>query len=183
MNYRWCLLIVCVQISCQGGEIQRLYEKVKGDGTNQVLPSLGFPAAPSTNHGITEIGIERTGCFGSCPVYTCIVRSDGFVRYTCVAHVKRLGNWEARLDPYIFHRTANFIVISGYLGMRDEFTVAITDGDTVYTMITRGKQRKVFSNYANSGPDKLWVLQRLIDGMVSELQWTKVDDQPKDVAK
>ena len=177
---RILLFTFCIHVIAAGaGELQRLY--FAQPQTNEVTISdlIGPPKGPSTNHGISEIGIERTPCFGTCPVYTCIIRSNGTVRYVGVAHVERLGTWETKIDPYQYHRVANFILTSRYLEMKDTYLCGVTDADTVYTMIVRAGRRKIFSNYASSGPDSIWVLQHLIDSLVAGSKWRQVSSATK----
>ena len=151
--------------------------------TNYVTTHEPFsgPTMPATTNGISEIGIERTPCFGSCPAYVCIIRNDGTVRYHGEAHVDRIGDWETTIAPYEFHQLANFIAESGDLQMQDTFTSSVTDGETVYTTFVMRGRRKVFSNYASSGPPKLWALQRLIDGLSAGATWrpTVIKSKPK----
>lgn len=164
------ILLVALQIS-QGGQIADLYWQQRRTNDLATTGAFSPPELPSITHGITEIGIERTPCFGSCPVYLCIIRSDGTVRYHGQESVEHMGDWEAKIDPYGFHNLANFIVGSGYSEMADTFASNVTDGDTVYTTFVINGHRKVFRNYASSGPPKLWALQQLTDGLLIGAAW------------
>jgi hypothetical protein len=157
-----------------GGQIADYYWQQSRTNALASSGALSPPKLPPTTHGITEIGIERTPCFGTCPVYVCIIRSDGTVRYRGEAHVERMGDWEAKIDPYRFHHLANFIAESGYVEMPDTFASNVTDGDTVFTSYVKNGRRKVFRNYASSGPSKLWALQELIDGLTIGASWRQV---------
>jgi hypothetical protein len=164
------LLLAALQTS-QAGEIADRYwqeHKTNGLATSETFSP---PKPPSTTHGITEIGIERTPCLGVCPVYGFTVRSDGTVRYHGEAHVDRLGDWETTIGAYEFHNLANFIAESGYWQMENTFASNVTDGDAVYTTFVMSGRRKVFRNYASSGPPKLWALQQLIDGLLAGATW------------
>lgn len=145
------VFLAAVEFS-RGGQIADLFWRQHE--TNDLASSGAFspPKPPPATHGISEIGIERTPCFGSCPVYVCIIRGDGSVRYHGEAGVERIGNWEANIDPYRFRILANFIAESGYAEMQDNFASNVTDGDTVYTTFVIQGHRKVFRNYASSGP-------------------------------
>ena len=163
----------------RAGEIANYYwqqQRTNHVGTNTPFSGLKVPA---TTHGITEIGIERAPCFGSCPVYVCIIRNDGTVRYHGEAHADRIGGWETTIDRYKFHELANFIVESGYSQMEETFTCNVTCGDTVYTTFVMKGHRMVFSNYHRSGPPKLWALQQLIDGLLVGATWHPSTVTPK----
>ena len=73
-------------------------------------PALGLR---STNYGISEIGIERTVCFGSCPAYSFIVSSNGNFRYEGEKHVKRAGKATGTVSVCEFEQLARFIRDSG----------------------------------------------------------------------
>lgn len=174
------LLLTTFQIA-RAGPIADCYWQQQR--TNDLAASGVYspPKRQSTTHGITEIGIERTHCFGSCPVYVCLIRSDGTVRYHGEAHVDRIGDWETTIDPYRFHQLANFIAESDYLQMPDTFANNLTDGDTAYTTFLMKGRRKIFRNYASSGPPKVWALQQLIDGLLQGAAWhpSAVPPKPK----
>jgi hypothetical protein len=172
------IFLAAFQIS-QGGPIADQY--FQQPRTNDLASYVPFapPKYPSTNHGITEIGIERTPCFGSCPVYVCVVRNDGTVRYHGEANVDKLGDWDGTTDAYYFHQLANFIVDSGFADMPTAYSNNATDGETVYTTFVLKGRRKVFSNYMSSGPAKLWALQKLIDGLVADAAWQRGSGQPE----
>ncbi len=153
------------------GEIEKAYwQQQTTNSWKGGTPFSGLKRI-STTHGVTEIGIERTPCFGTCPVYVCIITSSGTVRYHGEATAERIGDWETKIDPYKFHQLANYIAESGYWEMEDTFATSVTDGDTVYTTFLLKGRRKVFRNYASSAPPKLWALQQLIDGLLVGAAW------------
>jgi hypothetical protein len=162
----------------QAGEIADHYRRE----TNHVQTSYVFtgPKMPPPTNGISEIGIERAGCFGPCPVYVCIIRSNGTVRFHGGGHVDKIGEWVTTIDPYKFNRLADFIAESGYAQLQDTFPFSVTDADTVYTTFVMKGRRKVFMNYASSGPPKLWALQQLIDGLLAGAEWHRSTVAPKE---
>ena len=165
------VLVLAALPTARGGEIEAFYWAQQK--TNQAISTnvVLSPRFLSTDHGITEIGIERTTCFGSCPAYVCTVRSDGTVRYHGEKHVERLGDWEANIDPYKFHSLANFIARSDYAKMGETFDRGGYDAETVYTTFVLKERRKVFRDYCSSGPPHLWALEQLIDGLVAGANW------------
>ncbi len=165
------LLLPAVVLSATAAQIEDLYWQQHRTNDPVSSGTLTAPKQQSMIHGITEIGIERTPCFGSCPAYVCIVRSDGTVRYHGDAHAERVGDWEAKIDTYAFHQLANFIVDSAFLELPDTFASNVTDGSSVYTTFVSKGRRKVFRDYAGSGPPKLWALEQLIDGLSVGAAW------------
>jgi Domain of unknown function (DUF6438) len=130
----------------------------------------------SANHGITEIGIERTTCFGECPAYTFIVKSDGSFRYKGDQYVGRTGEFKGTITVWRFDQLARFIRDSGYMDLGDLHWRLVSDHPTVYTTVVLGGKRKVVSNYVDAGPTKLWAIEQLIDDLMREAQWTESEN-------
>lgn len=64
------LLFLFIASSVFGGESADLYrnqENIPPDGATQ---SQSLKDGKSDKHGFTEIGLERTECYGTCPAYT-----------------------------------------------------------------------------------------------------------------
>src|SRR6187200_1158641 len=81
------LLLAAVAL---GGEIASLHQKF-AKATPDLAKSRTHEQVDSEDHGITEIGLERTACFGKCPIYSVVIKSDGSVQYTGEKFVERLG--------------------------------------------------------------------------------------------
>jgi hypothetical protein len=151
------------------GEIGQAYSKIPHpdvDLTNK-------PPSPITltNHGITQIGIERSACYGTCPVYTFVLNSDGTFRYKGEAFVERTGTFTGTIPVYEFNRLAQYLKDSGYMHLRDGYGVPGDDGETVFTMVVMNGTRKVVMDHSRSGPSKLWAMEELIDRVLASAKW------------
>ena len=160
------------------GEISDFHLKNARDKSGDSRKSRSYDEIASTNHGITEIGIERTGCYGTCPSYTFIVKSDGTFRYKGLDHVERKGEFSGRISVWSFHQLAQFIRDSSYLELEDGYTGMDTDNPTTYTMVVMNGKRKTVSNYANAGPTKLWAIEQLIDDLMAKAKWDGTQETP-----
>jgi hypothetical protein len=173
------LTLLAVLPSARAGEIETHYWELQKTNLAGVSPALvSPPRTPPTNHGITEIGIERTPCFGSCRVYTCVVSNDGTLRYQGKAHVEKLGTWDGKVDPDEFHALANFIARSNYINIAETFTSGRYDSESVYTTFVMWGRRKVIRDYGGSGPPELWALENLIDGVIAGAVWRQPAAKP-----
>ena len=177
----WTIAVfVSVTLVASGGEIADHFYTNAAQSFLDSMSSARPPKVVSTNHGITEIGIERTTCFGSCPAYTFIIKSDGTVRYKGIKFVERTGDFTGTIPVWYFHAIAEFIKDSEYDKLQEAYAALITDNPTTFTtVVTRGK-RKTIRNYADSGPRKLWAVEELIDGLMAKTKW---DGAPKPSAK
>jgi Domain of unknown function (DUF6438) len=123
---------------------------------------------------ISEIAIERTGCYGTCPIYWLRLRADGSAETDARAYTPHLGHHRGSLDPRRFQELANLVLELGFFGFDDSYSCLVTDSPTVYVSITRGKQRKIISHYAPdmTGPRALEIIEEKIDDYADEVHWS-----------
>jgi len=162
-------LLLLTGLLARGGELAELHSKQGQSGG--LGKSRSHEEVESTKHGITEIGVERTICFGTCPAYTFIVKSDGTFRYKGEEHAKRKGEFTGRIELWDFHRLAQFIKDSGYMNLENDYFRAVTDNPTTFTTVVLEGRRKIVRNYADAGPTKLWAIEQLIDDLMNKAEW------------
>jgi hypothetical protein len=170
------LAVLGVCSSAYAGELAELHKKTVGTGgiRQDIFPDRN--KSRSEEHGITEIGLERTLCFGTCPAYTVIVKSDGTLRYKGERFVQKVGEHTGRVEVWQFNNLARFIKDEGYMDLKNTYSISAYDLSTTYSTVVVDGKRKIIKNYGNSGPTKLWAIEELIDKMVLEAQW---DDEKK----
>lgn len=114
---------------------------------------------------VTEVTLETTGCFGSCPIYSLTFRRDGSVRYDGKDYVDRKGTVHGEISKADFLRLELLLFKNGYFQLSRNYEVPVTDMSSVITSAVVGGRRKKVRNYANSGPFGLWVVESAIEGM------------------
>lgn len=127
---------------------------------------------------ITEITLERTACFGTCPIYKITLRRDGTATYVGRRFVDRIGTYKGNV--YGFERLAQFVEAQGFFKMNNEYTVAVTDLPSAITSAVRQGQRKTVTDYGDKEPLELWAIEHAIDGIVANTKWEKVSDKTSD---
>ena len=120
--------------------------------------------APISKDQITEVTLERTGCFGTCPIYKVTVRRDGTISYNGKQYVELKGAYEGTV--YGFDRLAQLIIASGYFKLKDNYASNATDLPSAVTTVVAKGQRKTITNYGDFGPVELWGVEMAIDGML-----------------
>lgn len=165
--------ILLVPVFTLGGEIAELHKRfvrIKEADTRKQLER--FQALDAPRHGVTEIGLERTACHGTCPVYTVVLKSDGTFRYLGEENVLRKGKHSGRISTYQFNRLAEFVIESGYLDMQSDYDLpSVLDFPSTFTTAVVNGKRKLVRNYGDLGPVKLWALQQSIDSLLTEAEW------------
>lgn len=171
---RGWLILGLIALPATAGEVEELYKKwVRPKNVNSAPQQTRFErlqdAAPK--HGVTEIGLERTVCYGTCPVYSVYLKPDGSVRYVGTEHVARLGTHVGEINPEDFHQLAEYLVESGYASLETEYPLPVSDLPSTYTTAVINGKRKVIHHYGGYGPVKLWVLEQAIDAVVARATW------------
>jgi Domain of unknown function (DUF6438) len=129
---------------------------------------------------ITKIVLERTRCFGTCPVYTVTVLSSGRVEFTGEDHVKVKGVQTSQISPPDFARLVKKIDEIDFFNLRSRYDgrnpdgsgTTVTDLPTRKTSVTRGGETKKVENYFR-GPKGLGELEDLIDKLTKSAKWIR----------
>ena len=127
---------------------------------------------------IIRITLERTPCFGSCPVYTVTVHRSGRVVFSGKEHVRMKGVRSGRISAAAFATLVKKIDEINFFSLRDRYDgknpdgtgVTVTDLPTRKTSVTRGKRTKTVENYFR-GPPGLDELEKLIDELAKTGRW------------
>ena len=148
--------------------VMREAEKVAARLQRERGPSTALFAAPASSsatpapQGSITITLERTACFGFCPVYRVTLRDDGTVEYTGRQHVKVTGAQTWKIDPAAVRALAQEMQDAGYFELQDQYRAMVTDHPTVHTSLTIGSRTKKIQHYV-AGPQKLKDLEARID--------------------
>lgn len=165
------------------GELQSLHSVIgkpapEPEPAKETMPGVtqlpGFAPLPSPeDYGISEIGIERTRCFGDCPAYTFIVSMDGSFRYVGEYGVEHMGEHTGTVSVGQLNQVMAFIGESGYADFQDTYSASFLDAPTVYSMVVQSGDTKVIENYGNTGPATLWAIEQLIDSLLETAEWNE----------
>ena len=131
---------------------------------------------------ITKIVLERTTCFGVCPVYTLTVQSSGRVEFVGTKHVWETGPHRGKISRADFARLVKKIEEINFFALNNRYDgkkpngsgATVTDLPTRKTSVTRGDQTKTVENYFR-GPPGLKELEDLIDEVTKSSIWITGD--------
>ena len=135
----------------------------------------GEPKTPvPTDLQSVVITLERTACYGYCPVYKLTVYGDGRIIYEGTKYVKIVGTRTASIsDDQIKQLIDEFRKID-YFSLKDSYQhLDATDMPGVITSLTIDGQKKTVNHYHGdlSAPKSLTNLENAIDHIVSSDQW------------
>ena len=163
------LFLVLTMTTVFGGEIANQLPK---HPKNHIFPA-NYDPFRSTNYGITRIGIEHTGCLGTCPIFTFIINSDGTFRYHGEDYAKRRGDWHGTVDLGRLNPVLRYISEMRFFNLDDEYLMPWTDLPGTYTMVVTRTHKKIVYNYAGFGPAKLAALEDIIDRLLEDAKWKR----------
>jgi hypothetical protein len=131
------------------------------------------------------IKLERTRCFGACPVYTVSIDAKGNVVYEGIRFVQVQGRVTDRIPV---SRVAALLATAdriGFFELGDQYRTKknpdgsetiVTDLPTTFVTITSGGRTKRIEDYYG-GPDSLKELERQIDDAAGTKRWIRAQDR------
>ncbi len=118
--------------------------------------------------------LERTPCFGMCPVYSVAVFEDGTAVYLGIRHVAQPGVQVTNVDPDQVELLASQMTDLGYFEWEDEYMWQIvTDQPYTITTLNWDDQSKQITRYDGdpNAPVGLVRFEDRIDRLVDVAQW------------
>jgi Domain of unknown function (DUF6438) len=145
-----------------------------------LISAAAVACGSDKNPAITKITLERTLCFGTCPVYKLTVLRSGRVEFDGKDFVREKGQRTGRITAADFAKLAKKIDEIKFFELRDRYDgknpdgtgVTVTDLPTKKTSVTRGNQTKTVENYFR-GPAGLKELEDLIDEVSKASVWIR----------
>jgi hypothetical protein len=128
--------------------------------------SIDQPHPPDLLPGKTLLAtLERTGCYGECPVYRLTVSSDGSVVYVGTRWVKVLGRREYALSEAQLSLLESAFERANFMLMRDYDHVENTDDDWAHVSFQHDGRTKRVRHYHgdNAAPPALNGLEDELD--------------------
>jgi hypothetical protein len=141
---------------------------VKKNGTDE-------PPPPVAQEEII-IKLERTACFGTCPVYSVTIDEEGTVIYEGVDHVQTKGTKVTTISADAVNQLISEFEKADYYSLNDSYTnFNVSDMPSANTLISIGDRTKAIKHYHGdrSAPEKLTELENKIDEIVNSAQWIK----------
>lgn len=133
---------------------------------------------PPTAHANLLITLERTACFGTCPIYALTIYEDGRVEYVGQDFVTAKGEQTGSITPEKLQELVAAFQNADYFNLQDEYTAPITDLPTTITSFTFDGTTKTIRNYGGCldnmlvpAPQALCELENKIDEVTKSAQW------------
>jgi len=135
-----------------------------------------YNSEPLSENDDVIVTLERTACFGTCPVYLVTIKGDGIVVYEGKDFVEVKGKAETTITQDQINELISEFEKVDYFSLEDSYTErTITDAPTVLTSISINGKTKAVEHYHGdlSAPEKLRELEDRIDEIINSDQWIK----------
>jgi hypothetical protein len=126
------------------------------------------------------ISLERTPCYGTCPVYNVSVSPSGQVVFEGQANVRVIGTANGQIPPLRVDSLLVELEKAGYFRFASRYTVSepacgryVTDlPAAITTVIFRGRTKRIEHDHGCGGaPLALAVLEKRIDEVLGSSEW------------
>jgi hypothetical protein len=119
--------------------------------------------------------IERTACFGQCPIYRATFYDNGEVRYVGRRFVEMTGTFTTLVSAEELAEIDAFAETVGYHGFKDAYPTPISDFPTCITSHRKGDKVKTILNGEHAPPDLIG-FERMLDGLLKGRDWNLVSE-------
>ncbi|NJR65725.1 MAG: hypothetical protein HC772_10975 [Leptolyngbyaceae cyanobacterium CRU_2_3] len=140
--------------------------------------ALPIAVAQTPTYSDLVISLERTACFGTCPIYQLTVYGDGRVTYEGRAFVSVQGRQTAQISPAQVQQLVQAVEAAQFFSLADQYTTDATDLPGAWTSVTLNGQSKRIWHYGATGhsgldnaPRSLTELEQAIDTIANSQQW------------
>ena len=117
------------------------------------------------------VALERTACFGTCPIYEVAVLSDGTTRFKGERHVKVTEPVETKLEPAALEKLKAAFEKSGFEKWPDYTRTNVSDMPSV---VLTYKGHTVRHNRGDEkAPPELSALEDEVDVLIGTERWVK----------
>jgi hypothetical protein len=140
-----------------------------------VIASLGCRGPRSQS-----VSLERTACYGICPVYKVTIGADGVATYEGESFVKVKGRASAKVSSADLDGLRVAFEKVDFFALQDSYEKRIqSDAPTAIVSRTDGGRTKTVRHYEGdaTAPAELRWLEKQIDGAVHIEQWTGSDEE------
>jgi hypothetical protein len=125
------------------------------------------------NYEKSAITMEKTACYGKCPVYTITIYGTGKAEFTGSKNVKMLGKYEKQLSKEETLKIFNTFYASSFSDFLSEYDSGVTDVPaTIISFLHKGYNKVIKDKMG--APGELKALEKMVEELVKGEGWTKV---------
>jgi len=121
------------------------------------------------------ITFDKKSGRGINPTYSLKIYNSGKVIFEGVKNIDKIGNYQKQLDNKAIKDLKQRFIDADFFSFEDEYTSKIMDLPTTYISFSHDNNTKKIRDY-HGAPVKLKELEKLIENIVKEDGWTKINN-------
>lgn len=159
------LALVIASVGCKSKE--QAAKPVDTVKTEQTTRKLSGPVAMAT--------IERTSCFGKCPMYKTTFFDNGEVKYVGKRFVDSIGTFTTLLSEDELNGIRQMVQDVDYFKLEDAYPTPVVDFPKCLTSVNiDGKQKNILNG--ENAPRTLIGFERYLDSLLKGKELTKISE-------
>jgi hypothetical protein len=122
----------------------------------------------------TRISMQRTACFGACPIYTVSITGSGEVSYNGRRFVRVTGEQHGQASSADVAHLVAMMDNAHFFSLNDAYRASVTDLPSTEITFERGGQAKTVTDYGGSMvgmPHEVSEIEAEIDRVANTAQW------------
>ena len=120
--------------------------------------------------------IERTACYGRCPMYKATFMDNGEVKYVGKGFVDKIGTYKTLISTEDVLLIKKNITEYNYFGLDSLYPTPITDFPSSITEVNLNGNRKKVINRRNP-PSNLKAFEKFLDSLLEGKELEKISDE------
>lgn len=137
-------------------------------------PAQRVPFPPIVDWASLRIVLQRSGCFGTCPIYSVEIAGDGRVLYNGERFVAVLGKHRRTIPPAEVRALYDSFRRADFFWLLDDYRAPIFDGPLYSVSLTYDGHSKTVIDYLGGAigmPHDVIDLEDLIDKTANTQRW------------
>ena len=118
--------------------------------------------------------IETTSCYGTCPVYTMQIYSNGSAILLGKEHMRNIGKFSSNIEKERLNKLIKSFEASSFFEFNNAYNSKFKDLPTKYISYHKDGLTKKILAYDNI-PKELQKLIVQLEALVKELNWEKIE--------
>lgn len=171
------VIIITSFVSCKSKKVQ---SKVVESESSEVIEKESSPYYEQSEKNLPDslvVRLQRTACFGRCPIYTLSFYEDGTALFNGEKWVDKEGLFKSKVSKSQMKQILNKAAEIGFYEMKNQYdNEYVTDLPSTITTLKGDSAFKVVAN-RYEGPEKLRELENLIDEIAKSIEWEKVQSK------
>ena len=176
--YVFTLFILMSFLSCKNKKIQS--ETIEQSTEKEVIELETTSLIQQAKDEFPDslmVRLQRTACFGRCPIYTLSIFQNGTAIYKGEKWVEKEGLFKSRVNKRQLEQIFSKAKEISFYKMKEQYDNAyITDLPSTITTLKTDSGFKIVAN-RYEGPEELQELERLIDDIANSLEWEQIKSE------